>query len=129
MNAASVQAMGKRRWAIAAGQVPVGSNGPEPAFTSRDQFSILNTGADSAHVRVEAFYSHRPSVGPFRVTVAPRRMRQLRINDLIFPEAIRLGEPIGLVFTSDVPVIVQYGRCDTRARANAGFMPMGWSAN
>ena len=128
MNASSTP-MGKRRWAIAAGQVPVGSNGPEPAFTSRDQFSILNTGVDSAHVRVEVFYAHRPPVGPFRVTLAPRRVRLLRVNDLIFPEAIRLGEAIGLVFTSDVPVVVQYGRCDTRARANAGFMPMGWSAH
>lgn len=129
MSAAPPAAIGKRRWAIAAGQVPVGSHGAEPAFTSRDQFCILNTGGDSAHVRVEVLYSHRPPVGPFRVTVAPRRMRQLRVNDLIFPEAVRLGEPIGLVFTSDVPVVVQYGRCDTRARANAGFMPMGWSAH
>lgn len=129
MSASSIRPMGRRRWAVAAGHVPVGSNGAEPAFTSRDQFSILNTGDQGAHVRVEVFYSHRSSVGPFRVTVAPRRMRQLRVNDLIFPEAVRLGEPIGLVFTSDVPVVVQYGRCDTRACANAGFMPMGWSAH
>ena len=42
---------------------------------------------------------------------------------------MNVHEAFGLQVTSDVPVVVQYGRCDTRQRANAGFMPMGWPAS
>jgi hypothetical protein len=40
---------------------------------------------------------------------------QTRINDLIDPEAVPLGVPYGLVVRSDVPVVVQLSRLDTRA--------------
>lgn len=122
-------ALGRTRWAIAAGHVPSISTGAEPAFTSRDELSILNTGHRIAHVRVQVAYARHAPIGPFRIGVAPRRLRRVRINDLIFPEAVRLDEAFGLQVTSDVPVVVQYVRCDTRQRANAGFMPMGWPAS
>jgi hypothetical protein len=118
---------GHRCWAIAAGHVPVASTGPEPDFTSRDVLSLLNAGDSLANVRLTVFYEARGEVGVYRLGVAPRRLRRVRVNDLIFPEAVRLGEPYGLQLRSDVPIVVQFTRMDTRAAANAGVVANAWS--
>lgn len=120
-------AAGRHRWAIAAGHAPSRSTGAEPEFTSRDELGLLNTGDALANVRVRVLYAEHGEVGPFRIGVAPRRLRRVRINDLIFPEAVRLDEAYGLVIESDVPVVVQFTRQDTRARANAGLMTNAWA--
>ena len=117
---------GRRRWAIAAGFIPARGRGPEPDFTSRDCLGVLNAGDEAANVRVMVVYASHGQIGPYRLAVAPRRMRQVRINDLIFPEAVRLEEAYGLSITSDQPVVVQFTRMDTRAAANAGLMALAW---
>ncbi|WP_368563024.1 sensory rhodopsin transducer [Pseudoxanthomonas sp. UTMC 1351] len=119
--------LGKRRWAISAGCVPSRSNGPEPAFTSRDQFSVLNTGPTLANLRIRVLYERHSPIGTYRLTIAARRVRVFRVNDLIFPEAVRLDEPYGLLIESDCPVVVQFTRHDTRQAANAGMMAMAFS--
>ena len=122
-----MSAPGRTRWALSAGHAPSRSSGPEPAFTSRDQIAVLNAGDELANLRLHVHYESRAPVGPFRIGIAPRRLRVLRINDLVFPEAVRLDEPYALVVECDVPVVVQFTRQDTRAAANAGAMTMAWS--
>jgi FAD/FMN-containing dehydrogenase len=39
------------------------------------------------HIEVTLFYSDRDPVGPYKLTVPPRRVRRVRVNDLINPEA------------------------------------------
>ena len=124
-----MSAIGRCQWAIAAGFAPSRSTGEEPEFTSRDTLSLLNAGEDLANVRIHVLYATRGEIGPFRLGVAPRRLRRVRINDLIFPEAVRLDEPYSLRVSSDVPVVVQFGRQDTRAAANAGLLASAWAAS
>lgn len=119
-------APGHLTWAIAAGHAPSATTGPEPLMTSRDELSLLNAGDALANVRIQVLYADGEPVGPFRLGVAPRRLRRIRINDLIFPEAVRLDVPYGLRIESDVPVIVQFTRQDTRQAANAGLMTSAW---
>ena len=123
----SAVAIGHRRWAISAGWAPSRATGAEPMFSSRDQLAVLNAGPELANVRMQVLYAGHGPVGPYRIGVAPRRVRNLRINDLIFPEAVRLDEAYGLVIDSDQPVVVQFTRQDTRAPANAGLMTMAWN--
>lgn len=123
-----MSAIGRCRWAIPAGCIPSASTGPEPEFTSRDELSLLNAGDALANVRVTVFYARREPVGPFRIGVAARRLRRLRINDLIFPEAVRLDVPYGLLIESDHPVVAQFTRQDTRARCNAGLLTTAFPA-
>jgi hypothetical protein len=120
-------ALGRRRWSLAAGWAPSRGQGPEPEHTSCDVLSILNAGERHADVRMRVFYAQRAAVGPFRITVAARRLRRLRVNDLIFPEAIALDEPYGLVATSNVPVLVQFSRQDSRQAELAWLLPMSWA--
>jgi hypothetical protein len=121
-------AIGRRRWAIAAGCAPARGTGREPLLGSRDQLALLNTGDALANVRMRVLYAEHGEIGPFRIGIAPRRLRSLRINDLIFPEAVRLDEPYGLLIESDVPIVVQFTRQDTRQRENAGMLANAWTA-
>jgi hypothetical protein len=120
------EALGRRHWAISAGCAPSRGTGREPLLTSRDQLALLNTGDNLANVRLRVLYAAHGEVGPFRIGIAPRRLRNMRINDLIFPEAVRLDEPYGLLIESDVPIVVQFTRQDTRQRENAGMLANAW---
>ena len=123
----SPQPLGRRRWAVSAGWAPSRATGTEPMFSSRDQLALLNAGTELANVRMRVLYAEHGPVGPYRIGVAPRRLRNLRINDLIFPEAVRLDEAYGLLVDSDQPIVVQFTRQDTRACTNAALMAMAWS--
>jgi hypothetical protein len=121
--------LGRHRWALGGGWIPAHCCGFEPTFTSRDTLAILNTSDAMANVRIRVFYERYEQIGPYRVTVAARRLRHLRVNDLIFPEAVRLEEVYGLLVDSDAPIVVQFTRMDTRARANAGMLATAWPSD
>ncbi|HBP86780.1 MAG: hypothetical protein KC592_17770 [Nitrospira sp.] len=111
--------MGARRWAIAEGYIPAGSTGPEPQMTSHETACLLNISNDPAHVRITIFYSDRDPVGPYNITVPPRRTRHIRLNDLEDPEPIPRDTDFASVFESDVPIVVQHTRLDSRQAENA----------
>lgn len=114
-------AIGHRSWAIPGGHIPSHSTGEEPAMTSNDTLCVLNAGDRDAYVEVSIYYPNRDPVGPYQVTVAGRRVRHMRFNDLIDPEAIPVDAAYAAVVTSDVPIVVQYLRQDTRQSANSTF--------
>lgn len=121
--------IGRHAWAIGAGWIPAHGCGEEPAFTSRESIALLNANDALANVRIRVLHADHGEVGPYRIVVAPRRLRLLRVNDLIFPEAVRLEEAYGLVIESDTPIVVQFTRQDTRAAANAGMLATAWPAD
>lgn len=121
-----MKTIGRTSWAIAGGHIPLESNGHEPAFTSRDTLCLLNTTDEEAHVELTLFYSDREPVGPYKLTVAARRVRHVRFNDLIDPEAMPLDTDYGSVIHSDVPLVVQFTRQDTSQAANAILSVMGF---
>jgi hypothetical protein len=111
--------LGATRWAIAEGYIPAGSHGPEPQFTSHETVCILNASDDDADVSITVFYSDRDPAGPYRVTVPARRTKHVRFNDLKEPEAIPLDTDFASVIESDVPIVVQHTRLDSRQSENA----------
>ncbi len=82
--------IGKKIWAIPEGYIPGWSNGPAPDFISHDAACILNTSDEEAHIEITIYYTDREPVGPFRVTVAPRRSNHIRFNNFTEPETIPL---------------------------------------
>jgi hypothetical protein len=114
-----MRSIGERVWAIAEGYIPGYSNGPEPEMTSHETACILNAGESDAHVEITVFYKDREPVGPYRVTVAARRTLHIRFNDLKDPEPIPRATDYSSVFISDVPIVVQHTRLDSRQAENA----------
>ena len=123
------QTIGARVWAIAEGYIPAWSHGPEPEFTSHETACILNTNDAEAHVEITIYFSDRDPVGPYRVTVGARRTKHVRFNDLTDPEPIPRGTDYSSVIISDVPVIVQHTRLDSRQSENALITTIAWAAH
>jgi len=111
--------IGNKRWAIAEGYIPASSHGPEPQMTSHETACLLNTSDEDAHIKITIFFSDREPVGPYRVTVPARRTKHLRFNDLTEPERIPVDTDYASLIESDVPVVVQHTRLDSRQDANA----------
>ena len=65
-------------------------------------------------MRITIFFADREPAGPYLVTVAARRTLHLRFNDLTDPEPIPRDTAYSSVFESDVPIVVQHTRLDSR---------------
>lgn len=122
-----MRAIGKRRWAIAEGYIPTWSHGPEPDLKSHETVCILNAGDQDAHVRITTFFSNEDAVGPYEITVPARRTKHVRFNDLQTPRPIPLGTDFSSVIESDVPIVVQHTRLDSRQDANALLSTIAYS--
>lgn len=111
--------IGKKYWAIAEGYIPPYSHGPAPQMTSHEAVCILNAGDEPAHIEITLYYESREPVGPYRFQIAPRRSCHLRFNNFTDPEPIPTDTPFSSVIASDVPVVVQHTRLDSRQAENA----------
>jgi len=111
--------LGARMWAIAEGFIPESSRGPEPQMTSHETACILNPSDQPAHVRITIYYSDREPVGPYELTIPARRTRHVRFNDLSDPAPIPKGTDYASVVESDVNIVVQHTRLDSRQSENA----------
>jgi hypothetical protein len=111
--------IGHNVWAIAEGYIPSGSNGPEPQMTSHETACILNAGDHEAKVSIMIYFSDRDPVGPYNLTVPARRTRHVRFNDLKDPAPVPLDTDYASVIMSDVPIVVQHTRLDSRQSENA----------
>jgi hypothetical protein len=119
--------IGRTRWAIAEGYIPGWSNGPEPELESHETCCILNASDQPAQVRIHVYYEDRDPVGPYTLSVPARRTRHLRFNDLTDPEPIPKETPFASVIESDVPIVVQHTRLDSRQAENALMSTMAFA--
>jgi hypothetical protein len=110
--------VGRTCWAIAEGYIPAESTGPAPAMTSHETACILNAGEADARVVITVYFADREPV-EYRVIVPARRTRHVRFNDLTEPEPIPHGTDFASVIRSDVPIVVQHTRLDSRQAENA----------
>jgi hypothetical protein len=108
-----MQAIGKKRWAIAEGYIPSQSVSKDRALLSHETACILNAGDADAHVAVTVLFTDREPV-IYQVMVPARRTLHLRFNDLKDPEPVPLDTDYSSVFESDVPITVQHTRLDSR---------------
>ena len=120
---------GHTRWAIPEGYLPEQSTGPAPEMTSHETACLLNATDADAHVRITIYFTDREPVGPYELTVPARRTRHLRFDELADPMPIPRGTDFASIIDSDVPLVVQHTRLDSR-QAELGLLstlayPMG----
>jgi hypothetical protein len=109
-----MEPIGRKRWAIAEGYIPSESSFTDRTLISHETACILNAGKSDANVEITLYFANRDPVGPYRVTVAAERTLHLRFNDLKDPAPVPRDTDYSSVFESDVPIVVQHTRMDTR---------------
>jgi hypothetical protein len=80
---------------------------------------MLNTTDRDAHVELTIYYANRPPIGPYHLTIPACRTKHVRLNDLTDPEPIPPAVEYASVIESDVPIVVQHTRLDSRQAENA----------
>lgn len=126
---ATKDGVGHRRWVVADGYLPEWSQGPKPQMESHGTVSILNTSDQPAKVRLTLYFADREPVGPYRLQVPARRTCHQRFNTLTDPEPVPRGTDFSCVIESDVPVVVQHTRLDTRQDAAALMTTMAFPSD
>ena len=124
-----MEPIGRKRWAIAEGYIPPTSTGPHPQMTSHETVCLLNTGQQDAHVSITIFYADQDPVGPYRVVVQAKRTKHVRFNDLSQPAPIPVDRDFASLIESDVPIVVQHTRLDSRQAENALLSTIAFAAN
>ena len=109
-----MEAIGRRRWAIAEGYIPSESAFSDRALISHETACILNASDREARIEITILFADREPVGPYKMTVGARRTLHLRFNDLKDPALVPRDTDYASIFESDVPIIVQHTRLDSR---------------
>ncbi|MBE1161549.1 sensory rhodopsin transducer [Dyella acidiphila] len=113
-------ALGHRLWAIAEGYIPSETqHAGSSSLASHETACLLNTNDTDANICISIYFSNREPVGPYRVIVPARRTLHLRFDDLADPEPIPRDTDYASVIVSDVPIVVQHTRLDSRDSALA----------
>jgi hypothetical protein len=121
-------AIGHRVWAVAEGYIPPASTGDSREMTSHETLCILNAGKEPAHVEITVYFSDKNPVGPYKFTVEAERTRHLRFNDFRDPAPVPVNTDFSSVISSDVPIVVQHTRLDSRQAALALLSTMAFPA-
>lgn len=111
--------IGRKNWVIPEGYIPTYSNSTGRELLSHEAVCILNASDLDAHVNITIFFSDQEPVGPYQIIVPARRTKHLRFNDLENPKPIPKGVDYSSLIESDVEIVVQHTRLDSRQAANA----------
>ena len=106
--------LGSKVWAIPEGYIPSHSVSPAPDLVSHETACILNPSDASAAIEITLYFEGRDPVGPYRLTVGPRRTKHLRFNDLTDPQPVPRDTSYSSIIRSDAPILVQHTRLDSR---------------
>lgn len=124
-----MEALGSKRWVIPEGFIPSQSMvNADRALLSHEAACLINTGDADAHVRITLFFTDRDPAGPYEVTLGARRTYHMRFNELDNPETVPFDTDYASVFESDVPIVVQHTRLDSRAAEIALLSTMAYPA-
>lgn len=111
--------IGKKVWAIAEGYIPAESHGAFPEMESHETVCILNANSQKARIEITIYYADKDPVGPYHVEVEGQRTKHVRFNDLQRPAPIPKNTDFASIIVSDVPIVVQHTRLDSRQAENA----------
>ncbi|HET7610634.1 MAG TPA: sensory rhodopsin transducer [Rhodanobacteraceae bacterium] len=121
--------LGRTLWVIPEGYIPPDSEERKgPRFVSHEAACLLNVNDRDAHVAITLYFVEKEPVGPYQVRVPARRTLHLRFNDLADPEPVPRDTPYSSVLESDVPIVVQHTRLDSRREALGLLSTIAWSA-
>ena len=117
---------GKRIWYFPDGELPPAGDEPMPGHES---IIILNDNDKEADLTMTLYYTDKDPYEGIKISVGKKRVKCVRMDDpkdLCGYEVERMTQ-YAIKIVSDIPVVVQYGRLDTRQVKMAFYTTMGIS--
>jgi hypothetical protein len=120
---------GKKQWYVVDGYRPPVHAGEATDYEGHEAIMILNCGDKDAHCVIDVYFTDRePAVG-IKYIAPARRISAFKTND---PDVfggldLRVNQQYSLRITSDVDVIVQYGRLDVNQPNMAYLATLGYA--
>jgi hypothetical protein len=88
-------------------------------MASHETLCLLNVSDHPARVEITIYFADRDPVGPYVLKLPARRTRHVRLDELEDPAPIPRETDFASVIESDVPIVVQHTRLDSRQAENA----------
>ncbi|NSW91094.1 MAG: hypothetical protein HPY74_10575 [Firmicutes bacterium] len=117
---------GKKIWYFPDGELP--PPGDEP-LKGHESIIILNDNECVANLTMTLYFTDKEPVGNIEIKVPPKRVKCVRMDNpdhlggVVVPREVQYA----IKLASDVPIVVQYGRLDTRQEKMAFYTTMGLS--
>ena len=117
---------GKTTWIFPDLEMPPAGDFP---LTGHESVIVLNCNDRPAHILMSLYFADRDPVEGISAEVGAKRVRCLRTYnpDDFGGVSIPRETQYALKLTSDIPVVVQYGRLDTHDQPMAFYTVMGFS--
>lgn len=118
---------GKRTWYFPDAEMPPPG---DSLLKGHESVIILNDNDEKASIKITLFFTDRDPIDNINLSVEPKRVRCLRTNNIddFGGVEIPLEVQYAIKVESNVPVVVQYGRLDTRQCDMAFYTTMGYGA-
>ena len=119
---------GKKSWFIVDGYRPPEQEGEAQDYAGHESIMILNCNAQDAHIQINVYYADREPVEGISFIAPAKRISAFRSNDKSVFGDVELGVGVqySLNITSDVDVVVQYGRMDVNQSNLAYLATLGY---
>lgn len=120
------QPIGNKLWIFPDGELPPAGDFPAKGHES---VIILNTSDMPAVCKLTIYYTDREPVENIEVVVEPRRVRCIRTNNpddlqgYIVPQEVQYA----MKWECSIPVVMQYGRLDTRDQPMHFYINQGFA--
>ncbi len=120
--------MGKKEWSIVDGYRPPLHKGDATDYRGHECVLILNKTEQDAHLKIDIYFEDRPPVKGLTFTAPAERISTFYTDDDNILGKANLGvmQQYAMQITSDVEVVVQYGRMDVNQDNLAYMVTLGY---
>ena len=105
--------VGKKTWIIPDSELPPEGEG---VLKGHESVIVVNDTNKTAHIKVKIFYTDKPCYDKIEWIVEPQRVRCFRMNNTtdMCGYVVEKETQYAMKLSSDVKIVVQYGRLDNR---------------
>ena len=120
--------MGKKQWSIVDGYRPPRDKGDATDYAGHECILILNRNEQDAHCVIDFYFEDQPPVKGIPFTAAAERITSLYTHDPDFLAKVdlKMMQQYSMYITSDVDVVIQYGRMDINQDNLAYMVTLGY---
>ncbi len=117
-----------KSWSIVDGYRPPREKGESKDYRGHECILILNRNHEDAHCLIDVYFEDQPPVKGIPFTAPAERISTFYTHEAfpLGPADLKIEQQYSLVITSDVDVVVQYGRMDVNQDNLAYLVTLGY---